>query len=164
VKQTVQDENVSSQVDRKSKLASLWPVYLGLGLVVGFFLSHQFWSTGFFTSAFGNIETILLYSALVSGLVPVVLGTLRLNRKIELEYLLLTATFWTGAAEWFFLVFPFDFSHLAAVVPGQLSFLLGWITNDIGRILLGVSLIGSAAFIPFYLLQLNGLSHRITHR
>jgi hypothetical protein len=135
---------------------------LGLFLVIGFFAAHQAWSTGFFTTGFGLLGTVLFYAVLLTGLVPPVLGSLHLEKKRELEALLVTAVFWTMAAAWFFFAFPFNFSHLTAVVPSQASFILSWITDDVGRILVGVSLVGAAGFIPFYLLQFAGLRHHVT--
>jgi hypothetical protein len=37
---------------------------------------------------------------------------------------------------WLAIVFPFDFSHLPDVLPGAIRFILSWITNDIGRLVL----------------------------
>lgn len=138
---------------RKARPADLWPVALGVVLVGAFFVTHQASSTGFFTSHFGLVEAILLYGAILSGLVPPLLGAMHLTKRSELSYLLITSVFWTAAAAWLYLAFPFDFSHITAVVPSFLSFLLSWITNSIGRIIVGVALVGAFAFIPFFALQ-----------
>lgn len=141
----------------KNRITGFWPVLLGLVLVVGFFVAHQVWSTGFFTSDFGLLGTFLFYCALGFGFtfalgVPVALSR-RFGRRTELTYELATALFWTITAAWLLLVFPLNFSQLNAVVPGQLKFVLSWITNDVGRILLGTALVGALAFIPFYAIQ-----------
>lgn len=138
---------------KRSRPTDLWPVFLGLVLVLAFFVAHQAWSTGFFTSNFRVAEGILFYGALLTGLIPPVMGSLHLNKKTELITLLVTAIFWSGAAAWLFFQFPFNFSQLTAVVPGPLRFLLDWITNGIGRILIGIALVGALAFIPFYTIQ-----------
>ena len=39
-------------------------------------------------------------------------------------------------------VFPFNFAHLADVVPDFLAFLISWITNDIARLLLAIGMVG----------------------
>jgi len=39
---------------------------------------------------------------------------------------------------WLFLVFPFDFSHLADVLPSGIQLLFGWLTDGIARILLSL--------------------------
>jgi len=48
---------------------------------------------------------------------------------------------------WLLVVFPFDFSHFADVLPESLRFLLQWITNDIGwaLLLIGAILMAVAA-------------------
>ena len=142
------------------RLASLWPVFVGVALVAGFFIAHQALSTGFFTSDFGLTGSVLLYGTLLTGLVPATVGSMNLARKTELETMILTAVFWTVATAWFFFAFPFNFAHVTAVVPSQLSFLLSWITNDIGRALLGIALVGAAAFLPFFGFQLNSARRR----
>lgn len=132
-------------------------VLLGAVLITAFFAAHQAWSTGFFTSDFDLLGIVLFYSALGLGLtyplgVPVALNS-HFGRKIEIAYDISTALFWTITAAWLLFVFPLNFSQLNAVVPGPLKFLLAWITNDVGRVLLGVALVGALAFIPFYALQ-----------
>jgi len=127
-------------------------------------VAHQAWATGFFTSSFGTVGTLLFYGSLFTGLtyplgIPVSLNR-RFGRRVELGYEILTAVFWSVSVAWLLFVFPLDFSQLTAVVPAQLKFLLSWITNDVGRILLGVSLVGSLAFIPFYALQFVSSSRR----
>lgn len=149
---------------KNHRITGLWPVLLGLVLVVGFFVAHQVWSTGFFTSDFGLLGTLLFYCALGFGFtfalgVPVALSR-RFGRRTELTYELGTALFWTITAAWLLVAFPFNFSQLNAVVPGQLWFVLSWITNDIGRILLGIALVGALAFIPFYAIQFRATGQR----
>ncbi len=45
------------------------------------------------------------------------------------------------ALVWLFVVFPFDFSHLADVLPNFLRFLLLWISNDVAKVLLALAII-----------------------
>ena len=46
-------------------------VAVGLILLVAlYFVLHQLWATGFFTSQFGSAETVLFYASLLFGLVP----------------------------------------------------------------------------------------------
>ncbi|HEX4919785.1 MAG TPA: hypothetical protein VFV92_03500 [Candidatus Bathyarchaeia archaeon] len=146
------------KVEKGSGPAGLWPVFPGLVLVLAFFLAHQAWSTGFFTSSFGVAEGVLFYGALLTGFIPPVLGSLHLNKRTELIALLVTAIFWSGASAWLLYQFPFNFSQLTAVMPGPLRFFLDWVTNGIGRILVGVALVGALAFIPFYTKQYSHLS------
>jgi hypothetical protein len=49
------------------------------------------------------------------------------------------------ACFWMFAVFPFDFGHLADLLPGPLQFLLSWIPDYLAKIVLLVGGIGSLA-------------------
>ncbi len=45
------------------------------------------------------------------------------------------------ALVWLFAVFPFDFSHLADVLPSSLRFLLRWISDGIARAIMAIGII-----------------------
>jgi hypothetical protein len=48
-------------------------------------------------------------------------------------------------------VFPFEFAHFADVSPDSLRFLVGWISNDIARVLMVLAIIvylGAAVYCP----------------
>ena len=82
-----------------------------------YFVAHQAWSTGFFTSRFGFAEALLLYSSLLYGLIPTsvkgLVGRRNLARIFEVFGSILT----TIVLVWLYVVFPFDFSHFADVLP-----------------------------------------------
>lgn len=142
---------------KKTRLADLWPVLLGAVLVLSFFVAHQAWSTGFFTSSFGPVETAFFYSAIALGLtyplgIPWFLAR-HLGHKKELVYDIIVALFWTITTIWLYVTFPFNFPQLTAVIPGPARFLLSWVTNDVGRVLIGAAVFGALAFIPFYAVQ-----------
>ncbi len=109
-------------------------VAICMTLLLGFFLAHQTRNTGFFTDRFGTLEMILLYLplllALTDSLIQVITGHHQLARLFEIASGLLLS----AAAVWFLNVFPFDFTHLADVMPEAVRFLFAWITNDIGKI------------------------------
>ena len=99
-------------------------VVVGL-LIVLYFVAHQTWSTGFFTSKFNTLEMLLFYGAPIverilfpalSGL----FGRKNLARLFDVFGLILIAI----ALTWLFVVFPFDFAYLADVLPSFLRFLL----------------------------------------
>ncbi len=46
-------------------------------------------------------------------------------------------------AAWIFVAFPLNFAHVADVVPTPFQFILSWITNDIGRIIVALALLAS---------------------
>ena len=135
-----------------SRFAGLVPVTVGTFLVVGFFLAHQLWSTRFFTTAFGPAEIVLFYASILYGIVTTSSAIFfREDRAIILQ--LVGAVLWTVTTVWLYVIFPFNFTHVADVVPGALQFLLSWITQGIGRIIWAIVTIGSAAFVPFFILQ-----------
>jgi len=110
-------------------------------LIVLYFVAHQVWSTGFFTSRFGTVEMLLFYVPLMFGIVTAALrglfGRKNLARLFEVFGLLLS----TVALAWLFVVFPFDFAYFADVLPSFLRFLLQWISNDIVRVLMVLGII-----------------------
>jgi len=117
-----------------------------VGIVVGFlivlyFVAHQMWSTGFFTSKFETSEMLLFYGSLMYGIVSTALkglfGRKNLARLFDAFGLILVAI----AITWLFVVFPFDFAYLADVLPSFLRFLVQWISNDIARVLMVLGII-----------------------
>ena len=117
-----------------------------VGVVVGFlivlyFVAHQMWSTGFFTSKFDTLEIFLFYVSLMFGIVSTALkglfGRKNLARLFDVFGLVLAAV----AITWLFVAFPFDFAYFADVLPGFLRFLLQWISNDIARVLMVLGII-----------------------
>lgn len=108
--------------------------------VAGFYAAHLVWSTGFFTSAFAPITAVffisIFWTIVNAGFKAV---TLRKDVLALIEWV--GAALFAGVAAWLYAVFPFNFTHLADVVPTQLQFLLSWITNDIGHILVALILI-----------------------
>lgn len=105
-------------------------------LLFGFFAYHQVANTGFFTAKFGALEMFCLYGPiLVSSAAPVVRAVSgRRNPARPLD--VATYVFLAMAALWLLMVFPFNFSHLADALPGALHFVLAWITNEIGKVVL----------------------------
>ncbi len=102
-----------------------------------FFVAHQTWSTGFFTATFGALEMLLLYgyliAVMVSGTLYGLLGRKHLSRLFDVFGGLL---FSAVSITWLLVVFPFEFAHFADVLPDFLRFLVQWISNDIGRVLM----------------------------
>ncbi|MCL4436726.1 MAG: hypothetical protein M1503_09645 [Thaumarchaeota archaeon] len=131
-------------------------------LTVAFFAAHQAWATGFFLPSFGLVEQVLFYgSILFSAVVTanILAFGIREDRAVMLQ--MIGAALWVVTTAWLYMVFPFNFSHFADVVPTPLQFLVTWLTNDIARIIWALIVIGSVAFIPFLVLQLRGARRRI---
>ena len=114
-------------------------------LVMLYFAAHQVWSTGFFTSAFGALEAIMLYGNLtawaVTGFLEGVLGQRFLSRLFDVFGGII---FITLSLAWLAAVFPFNFAYFADVLPDFLKFLVQWVSNDVAR---GLMVIGVIAFI-----------------
>ena len=115
--------------------------FLATLLFLGFFVVHQTSSTGFFTSKFGPAETFLLYAPALFGLVMAVakgfVGRKNMLRPFDILDMVLS----TVTLVWLFVVFPFDFSHLADVLPNSLRFLLLWFSNDVAKVLMAIGII-----------------------
>lgn len=121
---------------------------LAMMLVFGFFLAHQLGNTGFFTAEFGIREMLALYGPMVLTLAAPITraatGSRNLGRPMEA---VANAALAIGSL-WLFFVFPFDFSHLADVLPAAIQFPFRWITDGIARIVLALQvLIGTLTAI-----------------
>jgi hypothetical protein len=117
-----------------------------VGVVIGvlfmlYFVAHQTGSTGFFTSKFDTLEMFLFYGSMILGIVSsalkVLFGRKNLTRLFDIFY----GVFVIINIAWFFMVFPFDFAHLADLLPSFLRFLVQWISNDIARVLMVIGII-----------------------
>ncbi len=102
-------------------------------LVCGFFVYHQVAYTGFFTAEFGAVGMVCLYGPLLFSLAAPVVRAVTGRRNPARPFEVVTNVFLALAAVYLLLVFPFNFSHLADVLPGAIRFVLAWITNDIGK-------------------------------
>ena len=130
----------------------------GMGLLFTFFVVHQIFSTGFFTSKFGTFEIVCLYVpigiASLAPLVRAITGQRNPARPIEALGSLCLAF----GSLWLLIVFPFDYSHLADVLPNALRFLLAWITDNIARIVFVLQII--VAFISAIVLMWQFFARR----
>jgi len=111
-------------------------------LMIVFFLTHQTQSTGFFTSKFSTMEIIMLYGFWVFWITTAGLEALLsqrfLSRIVDTFGGIIFAAI---AIAWLLVVFPFDFTHLADVLPGSIKFLIQWISNDIARVIMIILMI-----------------------
>ena len=119
-------------------------------LIVLYLFAHQLWSTGFFTATFGTLEMLLLYGSLIEWIVVAALevfGRKNLSRDIDAFGGIIFVTI--GGA-WLFVVFPFEFTHFADVLPDFLRFLVQWISNDIARVLMMLWIIVNLVAAIYY--------------
>lgn len=105
-------------------------------LLFGFFVYHQVANTGFFTAKFGALEMFCLYGPIFISLAAPVVRALNGRRNPARPFDVATYLFLAIGSLWLLIVFPFNFSHLADALPGAIRFILSWITNDIGKVLL----------------------------
>lgn len=111
--------------------------------VAGFYAAHLVWSTGFFTSAFTPGLAALFFTSISWTIINVASKAISPRKDVVALVELIGAALFASVTAWLYLVFPFNFTHLADVVPAQLQFMLNWITNDLGRILVGLILVAS---------------------
>ncbi len=111
-------------------------------LVMLYFVAHQVWSTGFFTSEFGVLEMVMLYGFLVAWEITSALegifGQRLLSRIFDAFGGVL---FMAISLVWLLVVFPFDFTYFANVLPDSIRFLVQWISNDIARVIMVIGII-----------------------
>ncbi|MCL4393369.1 MAG: hypothetical protein M1482_00870 [Chloroflexi bacterium] len=116
-------------------------IVAAMAFLFGFFTIHRRLNTGYFTDRFGPVEMLCLYGPILVALAPPVVravgGNRNPGRPWEAAARLSLAI---GSLE-LLLVFPFEFSHLADVLPEGIRFALAWVTNDIGRIVLAFQVI-----------------------
>jgi hypothetical protein len=117
-------------------------------LLMLYFIAHETESTGFFTSAFRMLEMVMLYGNLtawiITGALEGFLGQRLLSRLFDAFG---GIVFMVVSLAWLLVVFPFNFSYFADVLPVSLRFLLQWISNGIaqGVLVLGIILLIVAA-------------------
>ncbi len=128
-------------------------------LVALYFVAHQLWATGFFTSKFSSLEMFLFYGILLYQFVPTALKAVFGRKNLARLFEAFGAFCGSVVLAWFFLVFPFDFAYFADVLPSFLRFLLQWISNDIIRVLMVLGLI-AAAVMAIYSAMLYMLVRR----
>ena len=131
-----------------------------MALVFGFFAWHQLTGTGLYTAQFGPLEMLALYGPiLVSFAAPVVRavsGRHNPARPCEASAHLSLAL----GSLWLAIVFPFDFSHLADVLPGAIRFVFSWINNDIGRFVLILQVLIGVIAAPVTMFQYISIRRR----
>jgi hypothetical protein len=136
---TIKPELIETELDdivRKDDIFLSIALIIICGLLIWFDAAHQTLPTGFFTIKFGVIEMVLLYGALIYWIVTctfLLLGLKNASRNLDSFGGLIFAAFGTV---WLFVVFPFDFTYFADVLPVGLRFLVQWVSNGIARVVM----------------------------
>jgi hypothetical protein len=112
-------------------------------LVFGFYMAHYAWSTGFFTSGFTPLLAVLFFASVLYVIVNTTAKAITARKDIVALVELVGAVLFLTVAAWIFVAFPFNFTHIADVVPVPLQFVLSWLTNDIGRIIVALVLLAA---------------------
>ena len=112
-------------------------------LIVLYFVAHQVWSTGFFTSRFGTVEMLLFYISLMFGMVTSAVRGLFGRKNFARLFDIFGSVLIIVVLAWLFVVFPFDFAYFADALPNFLRFLLQWISNDVARVLMLLGIIAT---------------------
>jgi len=120
------------------------------GVVVSFFfglyfVESQIRGTGFFTSSFNRPEEFLFYGPWVFGMFVSIGRALYGRRNALRPFEAFQSLFIVVACSWFLAVFPFNFAHVADLLPQAVRFMFAWVNNDIGAIALVLGGIGSLA-------------------
>jgi len=111
-------------------------------LVLLYFFESQVRGTGFFTPDFRLPEQIAFYGPMVFGMfVSLVRGTYgRKNAVRPLQAL--QGALIAASAFWLLYVFPFEFTHLTALLPSFIQTPFWWFSNPIGQLLFLLAGIG----------------------
>jgi hypothetical protein len=124
-------------IPKNDRIAGIGFFFAGSVLMFLYLVFHQIWSTGFFTTKFGPIEMIMLYgswiSLSISSGLEGILGKRLLSRLFDTFGGII---FIAVATAWLLVVFPFEFTYFADVLPDFLRFLVQWISNDIARVIM----------------------------
>lgn len=122
------------------------------GLFGLYFIIHQTVSTGFFTPMFDTFEIIMLYGVSIYWIttsVLILIGQKHPSRDLDTYGGLFFAAF---AIIWLIVIFPFEFTYFANVLPDFLRFLVQWISNEIALVLLIILFIIHLIFAVYSLI------------
>ena len=114
------------------------PLFSAIALVMlgGFFLTHQLLQTGFFTAQFGPVEMLCLYGPLLLSLAAPLTRALSGQRNPARPVEVVTHLCAALAGLWLLQMFPFNFTHIADVLPAEFEFMLAWMSDGVGKLLL----------------------------
>ncbi len=126
---------LSDEIATDDKVASI--VLIVVNSLFGLYLiAHQMVSASFFTSGFSTFDMIMLYGIptyWITTSVLILIDQKHPSRDLDSYGGLFFATFAIG---WLIVIFPFEFTHFADVLPDSLRFLLQWISNEIALVIL----------------------------
>jgi hypothetical protein len=150
-----------------AKVADIVFVTFFTMLVFGFYMAHYALSTGFFTSGFTPLLASVFFCSVLFTIITAITKAATPRKEVAALVELIGATLFVITAAWFYATFPLDFAQLSQVVPAQFKFLFTWITNDIGRIIVALTLVGGVIALAVDVVKLAWRVHlrqsRMTH-
>jgi hypothetical protein len=126
------DQEVLTPLQRLLELLFIVPLLI----LFGFFAAHQAIHTGFMTERFGTLEMVCLYGPILVAMLAPFVRALTGRRNPARPFDAAMALSLMAGSGWLLIAFPFDFAHLMDVFPEGVRFLLAWMTNDVGRVVL----------------------------
>jgi len=119
-------------------------------IILLYLFAHQLLSTGFFIANFDVLTMVFLYGSLIEWIVVAVLesvGHKNISRDIDAFGGII---FVVIGGLWLFVVFPFEFTYFANVLPESIRLLLQWISNDVARVILVLWIVVNAIAAVYY--------------
>jgi hypothetical protein len=105
-------------IPKNERIAGIGFFFTSSILMVIYLAARQVWSTGFFTAKFGTIEMVMLYGSWIAWVITSglegLLGKRLLSRLFDTFGGII---FIVVATAWLLVVFPFEFTYFADVLP-----------------------------------------------
>jgi hypothetical protein len=122
------------------------PIFSIIAMVIlcGFFAAHQLAHTGFFTGRFGPLEMLCVYGPILLTLAAPFARALTGRRNAGRPLEAVTSLCAALAGLWLLHVFPFDFTHFAAVFPEPIQSMFAWVNDGIGMVVLWLQVVVGA--------------------
>jgi len=118
-----------------------WLLVAAMLLLLTFFVAHQAAGTGFFTEGFGTLEMISLYGPILLTLLAPLYRFLTGERNpARLFEIAANLALMFGSLQ-LLRVFPFDFTHLADVLPSAFQTVLAWMSDGFGKVILLIQVV-----------------------
>ena len=111
-------------------------------IALWFFVAHKLNETGFYTDDFGTAEMFALYSAGAFGVSVAVLRIVVRRHNVVRPFEAASMVYLAAAHAVLLASFPFEFEHVSAVLPGSLEWIVGWMSNTFGKIILALGIPG----------------------
>ena len=147
----IAEKDLDDEIAFDDKIASIFLIVVN-SLFGLYFIFHQTTSTDFFTPKFNTFEAIMLYGIAIYWIttsILILIGQKHPSRDLDTYGGLFFASF---AILWLILIFPFEFSYFANVLPDFLRFLMQWISNEIALVILIILFIIHLIFAVYSLI------------